>query len=236
MYRSSVVLGATARSAQPATSTHRQLHAWSFPNITKYIYVYIIIALQTHLYFGCGSSGLFLGFCFVFTGFFSPVSELGSPHPAARGAVQCQRRPPSAPPAPRRAHRHQTPRCDAQVGATTGLGCRRWHNPTHPHPAKVGTGGGKDRQRAARGSGTRQTSELTHQDGHKQNFGAVSGKAIPPVLPRSHHQAETPGVSGGKPLTEPVRCFSRSQKEQARLGTDRPHPSRLRGRELVAAP
>lgn len=54
MYRSSVVSSVTIHRVQTATSTYIQFKVWSFSNITKYIYVYIIIAFQMHLYFDCG--------------------------------------------------------------------------------------------------------------------------------------------------------------------------------------
>lgn len=54
MYRSSVVSSVTIHKVLTATSTYIQFKVWSFSNITKYIYVYIIIASQMHLYFDYG--------------------------------------------------------------------------------------------------------------------------------------------------------------------------------------
>lgn len=81
MYRSSVVSSVTIHRVQTATSTYIQFKVWSFSNITKYIYVYIIIAFQMHLYFNCG---------FFFLTFVSPPPRV---------AVQCKcktRLPPGA--------------------------------------------------------------------------------------------------------------------------------------------
>lgn len=64
MYRSSVVSSVTTHRVQTATATYIQVKVWSFSNITKYIYVYIIIALSDAFItsiVGCGG-GIFTGF------------------------------------------------------------------------------------------------------------------------------------------------------------------------------
>lgn len=76
MYRSSVVSSVTIHKVRTATSTYIQFKVWSFSNITKYIYVYIIIASQMHSYFDCGF------FFFVFFTTFFLFLKTGSPHPA----------------------------------------------------------------------------------------------------------------------------------------------------------
>lgn len=84
MYRSSVVSSVTIHKVQTATSTYIQFKVWSFSNITKYIYVYIIIASQMHLYFHCGWVGfglVYFLFCFLFYIFFFLFLKTGSPHP-----------------------------------------------------------------------------------------------------------------------------------------------------------
>lgn len=87
MYRSSVVSSVTIHKVRTATSTYIQFKVWSFSNITKYIYVYIIIASQMHSYFDCGF------FFFLFYNFFFVVFKDGLPPPRpARGEVQCKRR------------------------------------------------------------------------------------------------------------------------------------------------
>lgn len=85
MYRSSVVSSVTIHKVLTATSTYIQFKVWSFSNITKYIYVYIIIASQMHLYFDYG--GFFVGFFFfVFfflQSFFLCFQPWVPPHPTS---------------------------------------------------------------------------------------------------------------------------------------------------------
>lgn len=97
MYRSSVVSSVTIHRVQTATSTYIQFKVWSFSNITKYIYVYIIIAFQMHLYFNCG---------FFFLPFVSPPTPSCSTV-QMQNAVPSRR--PQLPKASYRGQRNQTP-------------------------------------------------------------------------------------------------------------------------------
>lgn len=103
MYRSSVVSSVTIHKVLTATSTYIQFKVWSFSNITKYIYVYIIIASQMHLYFDYG--GFFVGFfffcIFFFTVFFPLLSAMGSPPP--------HKQPPHVPPTAQLCPLHRSP-------------------------------------------------------------------------------------------------------------------------------
>lgn len=100
MYRSSVVSSVTIHKVLTATSTYIQFKVWSFSNITKYIYVYIIIASQMHLYFDYG--GFFVGFFFFCIFFFYSLFSFAFSHgfpPTPQAAPTCPPHSPAVPPA-----------------------------------------------------------------------------------------------------------------------------------------